>query len=57
MVYIRGQAEDYNKFAQDGCTGWGFNDLLPYFRSIENNQAITDQYHGNFGDVWVDTFN
>ena len=57
MVYIRGQAEDYNKFAQDGCIGWSFNDLLPYFRSIENNQTITDQYHGNFGDVWVDTFN
>ena len=30
-------------------------ELLPLFRSIENNQEITNQFHGNFGDVWVDS--
>ena len=57
MVYIRGQANDYDKFSQNGCYGWSYAELLPLFRSIENNQEITNQFHGNFGDVWVDKHN
>tara|TARA_B100000029_G_scaffold516236_1_gene627869 strand:+ start:21155 stop:22753 length:1599 start_codon:yes stop_codon:yes gene_type:complete len=54
MVYIRGQQADFNNWESQGCAGWGYSDLLNYFRGIENNQRLTDQYHGNFGDVWVD---
>ena len=54
MIYIRGQAEDYDQIASKGCYGWSYSELLPLFRSIENNQEITNQFHGNFGDVWVD---
>ena len=54
MIYIRGQADDYDQIASKGCYGWSYSELLPLFRSIENNQEITNQFHGNFGDVWVD---
>ena len=57
MIYIRGQAEDYDQIASKGCYGWSYPELLPLFRSIENNQEITNQFHGNFGDVWVDKRN
>ena len=55
MVYIRGQQDDYNSWL-DGKFGWDFNSLLPYFISLENNQNLVDQYHGNFGPLWVETF-
>ncbi len=55
MVYIRGQQEDYNAWL-DGKFGWDYNSLLPYFISLENNQDLVDQYHGNFGPLWVETF-
>ena len=55
MVYIRGQQEDYNTWL-DGKFGWDYNSLLPYFISLENNQDLVDQYHGNFGPLWVETF-
>ena len=44
-------------FLSNGCYGWSYAELLPLFRSIENNQEITNQFHGNFGDVWVDKHN
>lgn len=55
MVYIRGQKEDYDSWL-DPRFGWDFNSLLPYFISLENNQDLLDQYHGNFGPLWVETF-
>ncbi|GJD50868.1 Alcohol dehydrogenase [acceptor] [Methylobacterium crusticola] len=36
MIYVRGQPQDYDHWAQRGCTGWGFEDVLPYFRRIED---------------------
>lgn len=35
MIYVRGQPQDYNRWAQLGCTGWGFADVEPVFRRIE----------------------
>ena len=38
MLYVRGQREDYDGWRDLGCEGWGFNDVLPYFKRSENNQ-------------------
>ncbi|MFX0545938.1 GMC family oxidoreductase [Roseovarius sp. S1116L3] len=36
MIYVRGQPQDFDGWAQRGCTGWGFDDVLPYFKRIED---------------------
>ena len=56
MLYIRGQAEDYEAWEKAGNNGWGYRDLMKYFIGLENNQNHQDQYHGNFGPLWVETY-
>ena len=56
MLYIRGQADDYDHWEQLGNYGWGYRDLLKYFIALENNQNHEDQFHGNFGPLWVETY-
>src|SRR6056300_1407053 len=56
MLYIRGQAEDYQEWERAGNKGWGYRDLMKYFVALENNQNYEDQYHGNFGSLWVETY-
>ena len=56
MLYIRGQAEDYEAWEKAGNSGWGYRDLMKYFVALENNQNHEDQYHGNFGPLWVETY-
>jgi len=56
MVYIRGQAKDYEMWESAGNKGWGYRDLMKYFVALENNQNHEDQYHGNFGSLWVETY-
>jgi len=56
MLYIRGQAEDYLAWEQAGNNGWGYRDLMKYFTNLENNQNHEDQYHGNFGELWTETY-
>jgi len=53
MVYIRGQAEDYDDWAQMGCAGWSYEDVLPVFRELENNQVLDDDFHGTRGPLGV----
>jgi choline dehydrogenase len=55
MVYIRGHRDDYDDWARAGCTGWGFDDVLPYFKKSEAN-ANTDldnEFHGRDGPLSV----
>lgn len=50
MIYIRGQRQDYDDWEQQwGCTGWGYQDVLPWFRLAEQNESLGDEYHGQSG--------
>ncbi len=53
LIYVRGQAGDYDGWSQLGCTGWGFADCLPYFRKSENNERLKGDLHGNGGPLHV----
>jgi choline dehydrogenase len=53
MVYIRGTAADYNDWAAAGCTGWGWDDVLPVFKRAERNMRLSGPYHGTDGPLHV----
>ncbi|HSI40722.1 MAG TPA: GMC family oxidoreductase N-terminal domain-containing protein [Xanthobacteraceae bacterium] len=53
MIYIRGQAEDYDDWRRAGCTGWGFDDVLPFFRRSEGNERLAGPLHGTDGPLKV----
>ena len=53
MIYIRGHRADYDGWAANGAKGWGFDDVLPYFRKAESNERGEDQFHGKFGPLSV----
>ena len=53
MVYIRGNKWDYVNWAEMGCTGWAYDDVLPYFRKAEANERGADDYHGDGGPLFV----
>lgn len=54
MLYLRGQSADYDHWRQLGNTGWGWDDVLPYFKKSENNIAGADEFHGAGGEWHVD---
>ena len=56
MIYMRGQARDYDQWRQLGNTGWSWDDVLPYFRRSEDNQAVdgADEMHGTGGEWRVE---
>ncbi|MEA2496162.1 MAG: choline dehydrogenase [Thermoleophilaceae bacterium] len=53
MVYIRGNAADYDGWRDAGCEGWGYDDLLPYFKRSEDNERGASEYHGAGGPLAV----
>jgi len=53
LIYIRGQAEDFDHWRQLGNTGWSHDDVLPYFRRAEDNERGTDTHHGAGGPLGV----
>jgi choline dehydrogenase len=53
MIYIRGQARDYDLWAQAGCEGWEWNSVLPYFLRHENNAILGGALHNQSGEVCV----
>jgi choline dehydrogenase len=53
LIYIRGQAEDFNYWRQLGNGGWSFDDVLPYFRKAEDNERGADEFHGAGGPLSV----
>jgi choline dehydrogenase len=54
MIYIRGNRRDYDSWRDEhGCTGWGYPDLMPYFRRAEDNSRGASVYHGTGGPLAV----
>jgi choline dehydrogenase len=52
LIAIRGQPGDYERWHDLGNTGWGWNDVLPYFIKLENNAELRDdQLHGSGGPI------
>jgi choline dehydrogenase len=53
MIYIRGQRQDYDTWAQMGCRNWSYEKVLPVFTSLEGNQRLAGEYHGGDGSLKV----
>ena len=53
MVFVRGQARDYDLWAEAGNVGWSYRDLLPCFKRMENNLAGGDDWRGDAGPISV----
>ena len=54
QLYTRGNAKDYDASVSDaGCAGWGYKDVLPYFKRSEDNQRLVDAYHSYGGPLGV----
>jgi choline dehydrogenase len=51
MIYIRGNASDYDGWKNLGNDGWGFADVLPYFKKSENRERGANQFHGTGGPL------
>ncbi len=53
LIYIRGQRQDYDRWAAQGNPGWGYDDVLPYFIKSERNQRGANAFHGGDGPLSV----
>ena len=53
LVYIRGQKQDYDHWRQLGTEGWGYDDILPFFKKAEDQERGSDDYHGSGGPLTV----
>jgi choline dehydrogenase-like flavoprotein len=53
MMYVRGRPLDYDGWRDAGCDGWGYEDVLPYFRRMENNERGASEVHGAGGPLTV----
>ncbi|XP_061527011.1 choline dehydrogenase, mitochondrial [Phycodurus eques] len=53
MVYVRGHAEDYNRWQREGAEGWDYDGCLPYFRKAQCHELGADRYRGGSGPLRV----
>jgi choline dehydrogenase-like flavoprotein len=53
QIYTRGHPLDYDEWRQAGCTGWSYEDVLPYFRKAEDNDTWDNRWHGKGGPLGV----
>ncbi len=53
MVYVRGDASDYDDWRKAGNVGWGFGDILPAFKAMEDNQAGGNEWRGTGGPLFI----
>ena len=53
MLYVRGHRKDYDGWADLGCAGWSWDEVLPYFRRSENNERGANPDHGASGPLHV----
>ena len=54
MIYMRGQAADYDHWRQLGLTGWGWDDVLPVFKRVEDHVEGGNDFHGTGGEWRVE---
>ena len=53
MVYMRGNARDYDEWRQRGCDGWDYDSVLPFFRKAEHQERGANEFHGVGGPLRV----
>ena len=53
QIYTRGHPADYDAWADEGCGGWSYREVAPYFMRAEDNQRLDDDYHGRGGPLGV----
>ena len=53
QIYTRGHAADYDGWARQGCEGWSYREVLPYFKRAEDNRRFDDDYHARGGPLGV----
>jgi choline dehydrogenase len=53
MIYLRGHRADFDGWAEDGCTGWSYDEVLPYFKRSEDNERGESEFHGVGGPLAV----
>ncbi|MDG4854634.1 MAG: choline dehydrogenase [Mesorhizobium sp.] len=53
MVYVRGHARDFDHWSEQGAAGWGFADVLPYFKRMEDSDGGEDGWRGQGGPLHV----
>ena len=53
LLYIRGLREDFDNWAKAGAAGWGYRDVLPYFKKSERYEGGASEYHGGDGELCV----
>ena len=53
MIFIRGHRNDFDSWRDLGNPGWGYDDLLPYFKKMEHNERGADEFRGVGGPLWV----
>ena len=54
LIYIRGQADDFNDWAQRGNPGWSWQDVLPAFKAVESQERGAGEFHGTGGGLSVE---
>ncbi len=53
MIYLRGHRADFDGWAEAGCTGWSYDEVLPYFKRSEDNERGENEFHGVGGPLSV----
>ena len=53
QIYTRGNRRDYDGWAEAGCDGWAYRDILPYFKRAEGNERFSDDFHDSDGPLGV----
>jgi choline dehydrogenase len=56
MLYVRGDPSDFDTWAQKGCRGWSFDEVLPYFKKSESFAGGDDEYRGRDGPLTVENY-
>jgi len=56
QIFLRGVPEDYDAWEEAGNDGWGFQDLIPFFRKVETDTDFRDDFHGTDGPIMVRRF-